>query len=93
MNDADVILYRSAVATAQLCAQLLSQHDLPQLLRDIERADAIGPILDPTLWRDKNKAMEEDKELLEAANKLRAIHVKRARQLGIMVDTELGENK
>jgi hypothetical protein len=58
--------------TAKLCADLLAQHDLPGLLRDIERAHAAGPILDPTLYRDKAKAMDEDAELLRAALKLRA---------------------
>lgn len=64
--------YRSAVLTAKLCADLLKRHDLPKMLEAIERGHAFGPILDPTLYRDKVKAMEEDAELLRAALKLRA---------------------
>lgn len=63
--------YQDAVLTAKLCANMLIAHDLSGLLAAIERADAIGPLLDPTLWRDKQKAMEEDAELLRAALKLR----------------------
>jgi hypothetical protein len=70
-NDNDtsskVERYRSAVMTAALAARLLAQHNIAQLLRDIETADAIGPVLDPTLWRDKHEAMEQDREILKAA--------------------------
>lgn len=59
--------YRAAVQAAVLCAKMLHQWPLPELLRDIEHAHAVGPILDPTLYRDKNSAMDEDAELLRAA--------------------------
>jgi len=59
--------YQSAVRTCALVAQMLAQHDIPQLLRDIGRADLVGPLLDPTLWLAKHQAMLEDKSLLEAA--------------------------
>ena len=75
-NDPNVILYQSAVKTAALCAQMLAQFDIPELLHAIERGHAFGPILDPTLYRDKHKAMDEDKELLEAANRLRELYLK-----------------
>lgn len=68
MSDAAKIEeYRQAVMTAALCRQLLAQHDLPVLLRAIESADAFGPILDPTFYREKAGAMEEDRRMLEAA--------------------------
>ena len=76
MDEAKVLEYRQAITTAIMCAQLLTQHDIPQLLRNIERADAVGPILDPTLWREKQKAMDEDREVLKAANHLREIGLK-----------------
>lgn len=63
--------YQAAVLAAKLCANLLATHDIPGFLKAIERSHAIGPMLDPTLYRAKVKAMEEDKELLEAALKLR----------------------
>lgn len=62
--------YQSAVVAAKFCANLLAGHDINKLLDAIERADAVGPVLDPTLYRDKQKAMHEDKELLQAALKL-----------------------
>lgn len=62
--------YQSAVVAAKLCANMLAGHDITKLLNAIERADAVGPMLDPTLYRDKQKAMHEDKELLQAALKL-----------------------
>ncbi len=59
--------YRSALCAAVLCAKTIKQYNVPQLLRDIERADAFGPLFQPTLWKDRSKAMLEDKALLEAA--------------------------
>lgn len=59
--------YRSAVVMAATAAKLLAGLDVPGLLEDIERAEAVGPIVDPTLYRDKAKAMGEDRELLCAA--------------------------
>lgn len=79
MAEREIAEYRAAVQAAVLCAKLLEQHDIPQLLRDIEHADAVGPILNPTLWMQKHGAMNEDREVLRAALALRNIGVKLAR--------------
>lgn len=66
-NAGKVEMYRQAVMMAATCAQMLSQYDYAQLLRDISLAESTGPVFDPTLWRSKAQAMEEDKKLIEAA--------------------------
>jgi hypothetical protein len=58
--------YQGAVQGVVLCARLIEQYDIPKLLEAIERADAFGGMLDPTLWRGKHGAMMEDKAVLEA---------------------------
>lgn len=63
--------YRAAVTACALACRFLQAHDIPKLLRDIEHAEATGPIFNPTLWIEKHKAMEEDKKLLSAALALR----------------------
>lgn len=63
--------YQATVKHVALMAQLLAGLDIPAILAAIDRAGAIGPILDPTLYREKNQAMEEDAELLRAAIPLR----------------------
>lgn len=65
--DQKVEEYRAAVRACVITVALLKQHDLPALLKAIDTADAVGPFLDPTLWRDKHEKMTEDRELLEAA--------------------------
>lgn len=65
--------YREAVQTAVLCARMISVHDIPAILADIERADIVGPMIDPTLWREKHKAMNQDREVLRAALALHEI--------------------
>jgi hypothetical protein len=62
----DVEKYQAAVMACHMMGQMLQQYDLPELIRAINMAESIGPIVDPTLWRDKRKAMSEDKEVLQA---------------------------
>lgn len=67
MSTRDIEEYRSAVQACVMAARMLSMHDIPGMLTAIERAHALGPVVDPTLWKQKCQAMEEDKEMLEAA--------------------------
>jgi hypothetical protein len=64
--------YREAVLAAKFAANLLVAHDIAGILDAIERADAVGPIMDPTLYREKVGAMHEDRDLLRAALQLQA---------------------
>lgn len=48
-------------------ARMLALVDVPAMLAMIERADAVGAVLDPTLYREKAAVMMIDKRLLEAA--------------------------
>jgi hypothetical protein len=59
--------YRSALLLILNSARVMTVVDLPKLLSDIEHAHAVGPMLDPTLYREKMRAMDEDKEILTAA--------------------------
>lgn len=77
-SKADV--YRLAVVTAAQVGVQLLPFDLNGLLQDIEHAHAVGPILDPTLYREKVDVMELDKELLRAALPLRA-HMQKLKEL------------
>lgn len=47
-------------------ARIISVLELDIALRQAERALDMGPILDPTLWRDKHKALEQDIQILKA---------------------------
>ena len=66
-SDPRVGQYQAAVIACAMARQLLQTHDLEGILRAIGDAHALGPVLDPTLYRDRAKAMEEDRALLEAA--------------------------
>jgi hypothetical protein len=79
--DPKVLEYQAAVRIAALAAALLQEHDLPELLRAIDHSHAVGPILDPTLYREKAGAMELDRELLDAALPLWKLGRKRAGNL------------
>lgn len=60
--------YISAHTAAAMAYSLLSMHDYGKLIAAQNTADAIGPIIDPTMYRDKMKAMHEDREMFEAAH-------------------------
>lgn len=59
--------YHSAVTACALAARLLASHDLPGLLDAIDRAETLGPIVDPTLYAQRGQAMREDAALIRAA--------------------------
>jgi hypothetical protein len=63
-NAAD---YQAAVVACHLARALLHDYDLPSPLRAIEHSEAVAPILDPTLYREKAKAMGQDRDIIRAA--------------------------
>lgn len=73
--------YQNLVTATSVAANLIGPHDLPKILSAISHAEAVGPIQDPTLWREKSGPMAEDKELLEAALPLWELAQKRNRIL------------
>lgn len=59
--------YRDQLILIANAARIISMVDVPDFLNRIERAHALGAVLDPTLYRKNVEAMDQDKELLEAA--------------------------
>jgi hypothetical protein len=59
--------YQQQLFTVAMTGRLLVDVDVPDLLQRIERAHSFGCMVDPTLYRDKVQAMDQDKEMLEAA--------------------------
>jgi hypothetical protein len=59
--------YQQQLINVAMTARLLVDVDVPDLLQRIERAHSFGCMVDPTLYRDKVGAMDQDKEMLEAA--------------------------
>jgi len=65
--NTEIETYRQAVLAAMHAGRMLRQYDIPGIVAAIDKANALGPFLDPTLWMQKQEAMSEDKALLEAA--------------------------
>ena len=59
--------YRSAILGVLSVAHLIRHLDFAAMIKAIDHADTVGPLLDPTLYRRKQKALLEDRGLLEAA--------------------------
>ena len=62
--------YQQAVMCCHVAGQMLARFDLDFLLTAINRAEAVAPLTDPTLYREKSEAMNRDKEILKAARPL-----------------------
>jgi hypothetical protein len=76
--------YQNSLRVCALLAGIVVEHDVPKMLQMIEQADSIGCMIDPTLYREKHKAMMEDKELLEAVLPLWRIAKKFKERIGQM---------
>jgi len=59
--------YRAALLIVYTQAMVLAAYDLDEMIAAIDRAETLGPIVDPTLWKDKRQSMAEDRAVLEAA--------------------------
>jgi hypothetical protein len=57
----------AAVVDVWKAAHELAAHDLPLLLERAARAEALAPVLDPTLWLRKSADLAHDRAWLEAA--------------------------
>lgn len=69
MSAEKIEQYQAARMACELVKGLLKQHDLEQLIKDIDFADNTAWFTDPTLWIEKKKAMDEDREVFAAALK------------------------
>jgi hypothetical protein len=64
--------YINATNTVQIAAGLLTTLDLAEVLTCMERADALGPMLDPTLYKEAAERMDAQRRLIQAALPLQA---------------------
>jgi hypothetical protein len=65
--------YPATLAGLWAMAQLLEEAPLPEMLAAAERADSIGPLVDPTLYREKGRALAEDIEMLDALRHVQVV--------------------
>ncbi len=69
MNAAE---YEPALLQGWMIARLVSDMPLAAMVAHAERADAIGPLLDPSLWLKKKKPLGEDLDMLRALRTFQA---------------------
>lgn len=72
--DPDV--YKAELIKAHSIAIILESMPLDDMLQAIERAEAAGFVVDPTLYREKMKSVGEDRQLVEILNAAKAKIVK-----------------
>ena len=64
--------FRATLAGLWALAGLVAEAPLGEMLAVSERADAVGAVLDPTLYREKASALHEDMEMLRALAHVRS---------------------
>jgi hypothetical protein len=67
--DEDV--YRTELQRAYIVLAVVAMMPLDEMIDEISRAEALAPILDPTAFREKGRAMLEDRRLLVALRDVR----------------------
>lgn len=60
------ITYQSNLTTLYLLAGMVKEIPLREMLAAADHSMGIGPILDPTLWRQNHQKLQEDIELMRA---------------------------
>lgn len=68
----DRTAYTDAMTGVQIAAGILREIDLAGVLNAMEHADALGPILDPTLYKSASAKMDQQRALVRAALPLQA---------------------
>lgn len=68
----DRATYVDAITGVQIAAGMLREIDLAGVLNAMEHADALGPILDPTLYKAASAKMDQVRALVTAALPLQA---------------------
>lgn len=72
--------YEQAVSTAHMVAVMLADIDFGQAAALADRAQGVGPILDPTLYMQNGDQLAQDLDVLRAAADFnRAVSLSRAR--------------
>lgn len=66
-NDDYVRVQEQLILLVDLVTTSLTREDLGEFMESIERADSIGPLLDPTLWIRGHETMYRIRDLAAAA--------------------------
>lgn len=62
----DTDTYQGCLIRAYLMVRLIGDLPLGEMIDAAERADTLGPILDPTAWMKGHRKLAEDSEVLRA---------------------------
>lgn len=62
-----IALWQSTVMACAGAVQTLALLPLAELIAAGEHSQSVGPLINPTVWRDKNVPLSQDLELLKAA--------------------------
>lgn len=65
--------YQATMDRLAMLAGLLEDEPIAEMLRDLDRVDTIGPILDPTGYREGMRNVQEQRELLSALREVQEI--------------------
>lgn len=75
--------YEEHLLRAHLVAQMLVDMPLAEMLSAIDHADSVGVMFSPTLWMEKHRAMDQDREIVQALRTAQAAIAESRRRAGV----------
>lgn len=75
----DNATYKATMTRLAMLASTLEDEPIAEMLRDLERVDAVGPVLAPTAYRDGMDNVRSQRELLTALREVQKV-VRRQRE-------------
>lgn len=69
----DRATYLSVQANLIGFASIISEMPLEDVIAAIDQSDAVGPVLDPTLYREGSEQMQKYKEVVEAFKRVKDV--------------------
>lgn len=74
--------YEATLQQSYLVLSMAARLPVDEALQLARRSEAIGPVTDPTLWRENQHKLREDVEVMEAVNRLKQLAVRAGWQEG-----------
>jgi hypothetical protein len=66
MSDSQIEKHKAQLTALIHALKIIYGVNVPAMLKGIEIAEGVGPMLDPTLYRANSEKMGQDKEMLKA---------------------------
>lgn len=72
LQSAQARAYQAQLRALQFSCEVIASFGVEEMLQDAQRAQSLGPMLDPSLFMENADKLREDIELLEICTELKS---------------------